>query len=210
MMNKTVFVAGDGVLHYERMFEEKDWNVTNNILMADVVQFTGGADVDPSLYNEKKHRTTTCYAHRDMMDIAAYETAQYYEIPCAGICRGSQFLNVMNGGKLWQHVDRHALGHTHRAWDNESHVYNVTSTHHQMMKPSKWGHVLGWASESKARECMKNDKVFIDKSDACDVEVVYYKKTNSLCFQPHPEFVRAPDECTDWYFKLINEHLFGG
>jgi len=40
-----------------------------------------------------------------------------------------------------------------------------------------------------------------------DVEVVMYADTKSLCFQPHPELERCPEECTDYYFELLGELL---
>lgn len=123
----------------------------------------------------------------------------------AGICRGGQFLNVMNGGKMWQHVSGHAIGGTHEAFCRVFEVpVKVTSTHHQMMIPSPDGKVLLTA------------QVCDSKSDAektvngllqPDVEVVLYTNTNTLCFQPHPEYVSINHECQNLYFDYLEKFL---
>ncbi len=42
-----------------------------------------------------------------------------------------------------------------------------------------------------------------------DVEAVYYESTNSLCFQPHPEF-SGPlyEDCRKVFFSFIENYLF--
>jgi len=66
------------------------------------VVFTGGADVSPFMYGEKKLSVTCNDEHRDEQEKLFFE--RYTKVPKVGICRGGQFLNVMNGGKMWQHV----------------------------------------------------------------------------------------------------------
>ena len=68
----------------------------DNIINADLVLFAGGEDVDPSLYNEKPHTTTYSNINRDISEKKIYQKAKYLGIPCIGICRGNQFLCVMN------------------------------------------------------------------------------------------------------------------
>lgn len=103
---------------------------------------------------------------------------------------------------MWQHVDGHATGQTHDLVDlfwSENEIIPVTSTHHQMMVPGKQGEVLGIAFEAKRFESANPKR---DKPEY-DTEVVYYDTTWSLCFQPHPEYVKKNDPCRRYFFELL-------
>lgn len=65
--------------------------------------FTGGQDVQPSLYKEEALPLTgeVCPA-RDAMETALLRLALAQDKPVLGICRGIQFLNAALGGTLWQ------------------------------------------------------------------------------------------------------------
>jgi gamma-glutamyl-gamma-aminobutyrate hydrolase PuuD len=106
---------------------------------ADIVLFTGGEDVDPSLYDCEKHSTTHSNIRRDLREKAIFEKVRPDQA-CIGICRGSQFLCVMNGGKLVQKVGGHAMFGTHEIRSfTRSANYDITSTHHQMQYPFNLG-----------------------------------------------------------------------
>lgn len=202
-MCKKVFIACSST-DYVRMFEERGWTVVSSPDSADLIQFTGGSDVSPSLYGEKMHPYATVNLTRDKADKFIYANYEGKK-PMAGICRGGQFLNVMNGGKMFQHIDGHLGNHTIVTEDGD--FLEVTSTHHQMMRPSLKGVVKATCSHSVLRETMRGDLRSISVGKHRDIEVVIYPETKSLCFQPHPEFISAPKECTDYYFKLLEEIL---
>jgi gamma-glutamyl-gamma-aminobutyrate hydrolase PuuD len=123
----------------------------------------------------------------------------------AGICRGGQFLNVMNGGKMWQHVNNHAMAGVHPAENIKTgEVIDVTSTHHQMMRPSEQGVILLTASLSTRKETA-TERVLGKKES--DIESVFYPKTNNLCFQPHPEYVSVNHPCQVLFFRYLKECL---
>lgn len=176
---------------YDKMFTERGWELVDSVGEADLVQFTGGADVSPKLYGEENVRSYTD-PDRDMLDLSYFREALALKTPMAGICRGGQFLNVMSGGKMVQDVVGHANGKLHLAHNL---VYNadfdggvhVTSTHHQMMVPGMQGIVL-----------LTSEIV----GDA-DTEAVWYQHTKALCFQPHPEFDEAKGKCRDLYFWYL-------
>jgi len=191
---------------YEDMFLERGFELTKEMQESDLVQFTGGADVSPSYYGQKRNPRTGVNATRDKEDSRMYNNATYFKIPMVGICRGGQFLNVMNGGKMWQHVDGHAINGTHPIVDAETKklICEVSSTHHQMMRPFG-GEVLAVAKESTFLEDDK-DRYGCELIDHDDVEVVWFPRAKTLCFQPHPEF-NGVKECRDYYFELLNKHL---
>ena len=171
----------------------------------DAVVFTGGEDVTPFLYGEKCHPKTKFSYTRDLIEMNVYHSTPQH-IPKIGICRGAQFLNVMNGGRLWQHVNNHARpdGHRMKILGGDNRLIHVNSTHHQMMIPanSNTYTVLATANEATERECQlygKNDK----KPDWDDVEVLHYWSTHSLCYQPHPEYVTGENH--DYFWDLVDQ-----
>jgi gamma-glutamyl-gamma-aminobutyrate hydrolase PuuD len=204
-----VFIINPSISYID-MFQSRGWEVVGFMDDADLIQFTGGEDVSPHLYGELPHPETYSSGARDECELELYELALRKDIPMAGVCRGGQFLHVMNGGDLWQHVHGHALFGTHKAYTCDSFVdIDVTSTHHQAMRETCniGGLTILVADTHGACEHMLMDNV---EKIACknSLEAVYYARTSCLCFQPHPEFRHAPKECTDFYFNSIYQ-FFG-
>ena len=169
---------------------KKRWVITHKLLTADLVQFGGGSDINPQWYNEDRHPKTFFDPDWDAKERIAFNLAQKRNIPVAGICRGAQLLNVLCGGKIWQHVDGHKGNHI--AWDlftGESFV--VTSTHHQMMICGVDGLVVLSSKEATVKEGFANNKirVFATRSKKHeDIEAIYYAEDQAYCFQTHPEY----------------------
>lgn len=131
-MKKKIYVVGDA--YYYASFIE-NYELVSRIEDATHIIFTGGEDVDPSFYNEKKNIKTFSNVKRDLTEQKIFNKISPSQI-VIGICRGSQFLCVMNGGKLIQDVEGHALYGTHPIVDLATNdVYEITSTHHQMQYP---------------------------------------------------------------------------
>ncbi len=75
------------------------------LALCDGILLTGGHDVDPSLYEEK--RLSICgpsHRGRDRMEHAILERALMVDMPLLGICRGAQFINAALGGTLYQDI----------------------------------------------------------------------------------------------------------
>ena len=199
----------NGKHSYIKMFAYRGHEVVNTVAAADVVQFVGGADVDPSFYAEHPHPQTAYDTGADCHSRLLYKKAIMLSKPCIGICRGAQFLNVMNGGKMYQHVDGHAIHGTHRMFEDwTKREVQVSSTHHQMMIPAAEGQVIAWADESSCKENMHEGRIVKYKGGDRDVEVVFYEEAKDLCFQPHPEMLSKEHECQEYYFELL-ERLMG-
>lgn len=216
-MNKVLIVGSRGSCAYSKMFREKGFEVLTEfdsgilhdiVSSADIVQFTGGEDVTPSYYGESPHPFTGNSLERDNHESKIFNMCRTMNKPMAGICRGGQFLNVLSGGKLYQHVDNHGIYGTHPVIDVESsEVYECSSTHHQMMKPSNNAIIIGVIDGlSSFKEHVELGVTKHVTNDQLDIEVVYYPHTNALCFQPHPEFNGVP-QCREYYFSLINKYL---
>lgn len=167
-MNKKVLVVGS-YSYYTPHASFGEY--ADNIKLLDkdpssirLVVFIGGADVDPSLYGEKAHPLTYASKDCDRRDLHAFKLAQKNNIPCAGICRGGQFLTVMAGGKLIQHVSGHTM--THSMTTKYGSTMRVTSTHHQMFGwPLPENAVLvGWAAEKYAKKAYEREKLYTGSS----------------------------------------------
>lgn len=197
---KVYIVGHDNLI--ERMFLKRGIETVSHFSEADLVCFTGGSDVTPSLYDEKNVASGNDWL-RDVHEMAEYNEAQEYGIPCVGICRGGQFLNVMNGGKMWQDINHHAIWGTHEMYllDDPAKKFSVTSTHHQMMRKADNGILLG-----AANLCTKFVHDGTDPAPVLDTEIVWYPETKCLCFQPHPEYNGDKDHTEELFFKLLNEY----
>lgn len=202
-MRKVYVVGGD--LSVCRMFQEMGWDVVRNysIVSPDLMCFTGGADVQPYLYGE--HNVASYVdRRRDDAEIEMYNFAKGLGIPMVGICRGGQFLNVMEGGKMYQDVDNHTASHSLTLVETGE-AFKVTSTHHQMMRPAPHGKVLAIAELTTQRVSGslldENKRIVLDVDKTSpDTEVVQYG--NVLCFQPHPEY-RTVDDTLSLFSRLL-------
>ena len=210
-MNR-VYVVGEGNSEYKAMFLRNGWVVTEVLDSADLVQFTGGSDVTPILYGEVKHMQTYNDANRDLYEVGQFLKAQRLGIPCAGICRGGQFLNVMCGGSMRQDIHHHAMSGTHRiktvfGSTGGFSLLDVSSTHHQMMIPAEHGSVLLAHAYHMPADVLYE---IGEQDEHLQAEAVLYPGFNVLCYQPHPEFYVNwnRDNCA-YYFELIDNLMDG-
>jgi putative glutamine amidotransferase len=73
--------------------------------LLDGVLVSGGADIDPAAYGEPPHaETATALPDRDSFELALVRAAAEHDLPCLGVCRGMQVVNVAYGGALEQHL----------------------------------------------------------------------------------------------------------
>lgn len=110
---------------------------------------------------------------------------------------------------MFQDVNNHAIGRTHAALvENTGRLVQVTSTHHQMMRPETiYGEVLVTAELATVKEDGYQNNWADDLDEKLDTEVVWYDSSQSLCFQPHPEYVDPTHECQRLYFDLIKQYM---
>jgi GMP synthase-like glutamine amidotransferase len=199
-----VFVEDNDFAVASMIQREFEWQVVEDPTEADVIVFTGGADVSPHLYGEDDVASHSS-RRRDDNCIHLFKT---FDVPRIGICRGAQFLNVINGGRMWQDVDGHTRSHLCK--DTRTlREYFCTSTHHQMMRPSPDAAVIGIAATPLSTYRLAANE--LERFRSTDIEVLWYETTNSLCFQPHPEYSGHP-ECTEYFTELVAEffpQLFG-
>jgi gamma-glutamyl-gamma-aminobutyrate hydrolase PuuD len=77
----------------------------------DGLLLSGGSDLDPELYGAEAHpETNGVRPDRDRAEIALLRAALERDMPVLAVCRGSQVLNVAQGGDLVQHLPE-VVGH---------------------------------------------------------------------------------------------------
>lgn len=75
---------------------------------ADGILFTGGKDIDPRYYGEEiDEKCGEIDNIRDEFEISLYCKAAKQDMPILGICRGTQLINICEGGKCHQHIAGH-------------------------------------------------------------------------------------------------------
>lgn len=207
IINKTFHVLGGNaeitkLLTARGMIEQKNLEEDFDLLV-----LSGGSDICPFLYGEKPLAKTYYNVERDLAELKVLHSLPY-DINKVGICRGAQLLNVFNGGRLWQHVDEHTNNHLAKYLRHKQAPVEVmvSSTHHQMMRPTSYGDVFLVAGEATQREAENEVIANIPKKNTNDIEGVHYWHSNSLCFQPHPEY--GPASCVDLFFEVLQEKLF--
>lgn len=209
-MNKKIYVVG-GATHYASFID--NYTLVDNVQDADIILFTGGEDVDPSLYGEKYHFSTISNIERDLQEKEIFESINPSQ-KVIGICRGSQFLCVMNGGKLIQNVNNHAIWGTHRIINSNQEIFEITSTHHQMQYPynlSEDYYQILFTSHL-------NNSDFYEGIDLTNGELINLHKNepeivkytvpgNPVCLaiQGHPEMMRKDAPIIKKLNELINQ-----
>lgn len=201
---KKIFVIGSYLNYLDYWL--KDFQIVKSPEEAEIILFAGGTDVNPEMYGEKRGKYTQYPStQRDQK-----ETEIFNKFPNTlkiGICRGSQLLTVLSGGKLIQHVTNHEMGL--QTMETNDGTYQITTDHHQMMYPfnlkSDEYEIIGWCKPSVSLTYWNGDNKNIDlPHNFKECETVYYNKTNSLCIQSHPEYSFCPKETMDYFNNLVN------
>lgn len=109
----------------------------------DGMMFTGGEDIHPERYNDAASAKLDAISlERDRTELMLANWAMRDAKPHFGICRGSQIINVANGGTLYQDVETDQRGATRHAffpnlpWDLLSHEIKIE-------EESRLAHIMG-------------------------------------------------------------------
>jgi len=180
-----------------------------NVKDIDLVLFTGGEDVNPAYYNESVGKYTHINTNRDNKEMDTFYRFKGHSL-LLGICRGSQLLTVLNGGKLIQHVEGHCKDHDIIL--NRGLRYKITSSHHQMLYPfylnEKDYELIAYSEYFQSRTYLNGDNEEIDlPKNFLEPEIVYYKNTNALCIQGHPEYSHCEKRTSSMCLNLIDKYL---
>lgn len=196
-----IYVVG-GANNYVNFIENAE--IVDKLEDAQLVVFTGGEDVTPSLYGCKRHPLTYNNSKRDEQEKTIFNKINPKTQVVYGCCRGSQFITVMNGGLLVQNVNNHAIWSTHGITDGCK-VYEITSTHHQMMYPFNLesGYDILFTSYHNSSDVYEGDKISSAVIYDREPEIVLYNREDlpkCLAVQGHPEMIPNSQVA-----KMINE-----
>ncbi len=110
--------------------------------------FTGGPDIEPSLYGEKKRQACdVCCDLRDAMEIPLFHTVYEKNKPIFGICRGIQLINTVLGGTLYQDLPT-------------EHPSNIL--HRQTIPSEKPTHFVTLVADTPIREVIGADTLMVN------------------------------------------------
>lgn len=166
-------------------------NRVDDLRDADLMVFTGGADIDPLWYDCKEHPATRPYLERDIREVEEFKKSlEYNRIKARiGICRGAQLLGALSGAKLIQDVTHHCSSHSMVNAKGEELI--TLSIHHQMVYPFDMPkdeyEILYWANPSRSHHYL-GDKINPEKV-IVEPEVIWFPKTKSFGIQGHPEMM---------------------
>lgn len=168
-----------------RLLYEKD---LSNIA---AVILWGGSDISPSLYDEKAFSNSgpTHPTERDLFEWELCRQAVEQDIPIIGVCRGAQLLCAFAGGKLIQNVTGHHGEHDIIC--NTGEIFEVSSSHHQMLYPFDIPHeMLAWGSKKLSKVYQPKGALSdnMEKPSYVEPEVVYFPEINGFGIQCHPEW----------------------
>ena len=110
-------LASPDVIHWHDASELTEEELSGVLESAHGVLMTGGADIHPARYGQASDtaRCGTIDIERDQIESALLHAVDSLRLPCLGICRGLQFMNVHNGGTLHAHLPDVLGTNAHRA-----------------------------------------------------------------------------------------------
>ena len=167
------------------------------VAKVDLLIFTGGQDISPSLYGEY-YPEIHFSPDRDAREVAWFKWAVEHNVPMFGICRGMQLLNALTGGKLIPDVNNHYQNHSvHTHFSKEVsmfHEFQVNSIHHQMCIPPKTARLLAWARYQAFQ-------------DGIEPEALWFPTVRALGVQWHPEMMDTDSKATQFIYSQLVKYL---
>ncbi len=212
--NRVAIVLG--LLHYGYPLRDQSIETSSdeNLLYTDrdrvsLVLFTGGEDVHPYLYGGVDCGVSISNFERDKYELNIFRYCVKHNIKMAGVCRGFQFLNVMAGGKMWQHLNGHG-GFDHFAYFGKDRLHLlVTSTHHQLVDLDTDSVPIAWANPKKSKLYVSYDAKVLEGVDGpkWEIESAVFPTINSVGVQYHPEMMEFESPCRRHFGLMIKDFL---
>ncbi|GEO70210.1 gamma-glutamyl-gamma-aminobutyrate hydrolase family protein [Levilactobacillus acidifarinae] len=177
----------------------------------DGIIFTGGPDIDPTLFGEDPVPALgLTYRPRDLFEVALAQHAVAQHIPILGICRGMQIINVALGGTLYQDLasqypSDYRIQHHQQAPGN-------LPTHHVTVGPSALQRAVGPHPfvNSRHHQAIKTPapgvRVVARANDGV-IEGIETPNVNVQGVQWHPENMWAEDPRQRALFQAFVDRL---
>lgn len=213
---KTMGTGDKNAYPFNHLFSEVAMVSPKDIIegKVDALVIWGGEDISPSLYGRSTSERTHAKSepsYRDRVEMELFHAAQTKGIPTIGICRGAQLVCALSGGELIQHVTGHQGDHS-MITDQGKRIV-TTSIHHQMMfpfgMPEDAYKLLAWTEEHRSNIYVLTDDDVRDQLSQPEPEIVYFRNTNSLAVQGHPEFDSFPSPFVQHVLSLTSKLMKG-
>ncbi|WP_235005356.1 gamma-glutamyl-gamma-aminobutyrate hydrolase family protein [Pedobacter nyackensis] len=210
---------GDDIELVELSFEK---NNKADIEKCDGFVLTGGIDVLPEIYGgaeEYPYKPDAFLPERDEFERLIYEYSQKAKVAVLGICRGMQYINILEGGTVFEDngeqvnklhkkgvedkihgLNIHKDSLLYRITGNE--VGEVNSAHHQAVKPGDLGTNLMVSATSDTPDGLIEGLEFKDKTG----------KAFMLGVQWHPERMKEKEhnplsqKIKEQFIKEVKNH----
>ena len=196
---------GDPIRHLDKLVSGVKF-LSKHPEQVALVMFTGGEDVHPSFYSGMDiHNMCMTNIKRDVFEQEVFKFCLKHNIKMTGICRGIQFLNVMAGGFMYQHIKNH-IG-THNAYfPYDNNIRKVTSTHHQLVSLPSGSIPVAWSHPRRSDIYIGpyGDK---EEPPKHEIEAAIFPNINAMGVQYHPEMLRKNDPCKIHYGHMISDFV---
>ncbi|QNK64271.1 gamma-glutamyl-gamma-aminobutyrate hydrolase family protein [Pedobacter sp. PAMC26386] len=171
-------------------------NNIQDIETCDGFLLTGGIDVEPSFYDgpqDYPYKPAEFLPERDRFEKLIYEYSQAHQIPVLGICRGMQYINILEGGTVLEDIGEANQIHKKEAEDK---VHQVGIGHNSMLYAitgSKNGIVNSAHHQGVIAKTLSSHLIANSYSSTADqlIEGVEFKDKTGKAFmiavQWHPE-----------------------
>lgn len=169
----------------------------------DGILFTGGGDLEPTLYDPEDRGSEAIDSERDGLELALARRAADSGLPMLGICRGQQLINVALDGGLLQDVGEHRQDAPREAATHAVEVepgsllaeiigeqVEVNTFHHQVVDPERLGRGL------KVTAFSSDGQRFIEGLESEDGKI--------LAVQWHPEDMTDQEWARRLFRRLID------
>jgi len=213
MKGKILLLYGNS--EYEKLFSDfgkvgygMPKSVVKDPKSIKLVVFTGGSDVHPVYYNGKDpHNFSQTSPLRDEKELLVFKFCLKHGIKMTGICRGFQFLNVMCGGKMYQHISGHGLWGLHGIHPvNGDQEVNVTSTHHQLVQLPSDALPIAYATPRRSTIYVGPLGVQTDPPSH-EIESAVFPDFLTMGAQYHPEMMMDHESGRKYYKRMTSDFL---
>ncbi len=176
--------------------------------LCDGFLFTGGQDIEPTLYGaEKTEKCGAVCRERDNMEKLFFPMALETGKPMLGICRGAQLFNVMLGGDLYQDIPTErpspVVHHGLPPYEQPDHTVTVMrdSPLFQAVEASEMP--VNSYHHQGVRKLGKGLKIAAEAPDGLPEAVYLPERRFAMGVQWHPEFSCHSDENSRRLFRFF-------
>lgn len=100
VFDKLISKSGGVPFYIDPECSEEDFSFLDGLIIP------GGRDIDPSFYNQTRSQKTKIHPQQTKRFLLMQKIYNSTSCPVLGICWGLQFINVIHGGSLVQHIEK--------------------------------------------------------------------------------------------------------